>query len=265
MEPSDPARTAIDLWFGIPPPLPEIAVPPGSEAFEVAAQGHAVRGRVWGAAAEPTVYLVHGWGGRGAQFSAFVEPLVQAGSRVVMFDMPAHGDSDPGPSGPGRSHGMEFARALGAVFDRYGPAAGVVAHSMGTIATYLALRDDWIATERLVFVAPMVSARPLVDQLQRSLGLDDAQRRTFDRITEELVGVSVSDFDARVQARHAAPRPVLLVADRDDRQTSYADAVGLAESIGAELLSTDGLGHHRILRDPTVVRDVVSFLALSDR
>ena len=72
------------------------------------------------------------------QFGAMVAPLVEAGHRVVMFDAPAHGDSDHGPAGPGRTNGVEFAKALDAVFCRFGPAEAVVAHSMGTISTYLA-------------------------------------------------------------------------------------------------------------------------------
>src|SRR5262249_6361441 len=34
----------------------------------------------------PTVLLVHGWNGRGSQLGAFVEPLVSAGYRAVLFD-----------------------------------------------------------------------------------------------------------------------------------------------------------------------------------
>src|SRR5262245_52160518 len=40
----------------------------------------------WGAG--PDVLLVHGWGGRGAQLSAFVAPLVARGFFVVRFDGP---------------------------------------------------------------------------------------------------------------------------------------------------------------------------------
>ena len=97
-------------------------LPEGGEPFEVESLGAAVRGHVWGAG--PVVYLVHGWGGRGSQLASFVEPLLAGGFRVVMFDAPAHGDSDPGPAGPGRTHGVEFGKALDAVFARYGPGGG---------------------------------------------------------------------------------------------------------------------------------------------
>ena len=41
-----------------------------------------------------TAYLVHGWEGRGGQLSAFADPLVAEGFRVVAFDHVGHGESD---------------------------------------------------------------------------------------------------------------------------------------------------------------------------
>jgi pimeloyl-ACP methyl ester carboxylesterase len=259
--PGRAGRAARDLWFTAPPRMAEQPVPERSQPFEVEAQGHAIRGLVWGDGAAGTVYLVHGWGGRGAQFAAMVTPLVDAGHRVVMFDAPAHGDSDHGPAGPGRTNGVEFAKALDAVFCRFGPAEAVVAHSMGTISTYLALRYGWLGAGRLVFIAPMVDAESLFDQFQQSLGFGPRVRRAFDRAVDEFVGVPLGEFDARVQARHVDPRPTLVITDRGDRQTPYADVVDFADSIGAPLVTTEGLGHRKILRDPAVVERVVDFVS----
>ena len=97
---------------------------------------------MWGSG--PVAYLVHGWGGNGSQLAAFVRPLLAEGFRVVLFDAPAHGDSEPGPAGPGRTHGVEFGKALDAVFAKFGPAEAVIAHSLGAISTYLTLRFGWL-------------------------------------------------------------------------------------------------------------------------
>jgi pimeloyl-ACP methyl ester carboxylesterase len=253
-------RIARDLWFGVPPLMAPVPLPPGGEPFDVESLGAVVRGHAWGTG--PAVYLVHGWGGRGSQLASYVEPLVEAGFRAVMFDAPAHGDSDPGPSGPGRTHGVEFGRALDAVFARYGPAEAVIAHSLGAISTYLTLRYGWLSTRRLVLLAPMVSAAPHFDQFQRALGFGARTRRAFDSLVDEFVGVPVAEFDAVYQASQADPLPTLVVHDRGDRQTAYADAVRLVESLpDARLLTTEGLGHRRILKDPTVVGEVMAFLA----
>ncbi|CAI9400000.1 alpha/beta fold hydrolase [Nocardioides sp. T2.26MG-1] len=257
-------RRACDLWFTVPATMAATPLPLGGEPFTVTAQGAAVRGHVWGSG--PVVYLVHGWGGRGSQLAGFVEPLVATGHRVVLFDGPAHGDSDPGPAGARRTHGVELGKALDAVAARFGPAEAVVAHSLGTIATYLALRFGWLGTRRLVLLAPMVEAASLFDGFQAALGFGDRTRRAFDRAVDELVGVPVADFDARVQATYAGPLPTLVVHDVGDRQTPYADARGLAESLpDARLVTTEGLGHRRILRDPDVVARVTAFIRGEDR
>jgi pimeloyl-ACP methyl ester carboxylesterase len=258
LAPARTGRVARDLWFSAPPRMGALPVPEGGEPFEVVAQGHVVRGRVWGDG--PVVYLVHGWGGRGAQFGALVEPLVESGLRVVMFDAPAHGDSDHGPAGPRRTNGVEFAKALDAVFCEFGPAEAVVAHSMGTISTYLAMRYGWLGAERLVFVAPMVEFNGLLDQFQEALGFGPRTRQVLEREVRDFVGVGVREFDARVQAAHVDPRPTLVLTDRGDRQTPYDDVVDFVETIGVPLVTTDGLGHRKILRDPEVVRTIVEYV-----
>jgi pimeloyl-ACP methyl ester carboxylesterase len=257
-------RIARDLWFTAPPRMERSPLPPGGSPFSVTAQGSEVRGHVFGDG--PTVYFMHGWGGRGSQFADFVEPLVASGHRVVLFDAPSHGDSAPGAAGPGRTHGVEFGKALDAVFDRYGPAEAVVAHSLGTIATYLSLRFGWLGTQRLVLLAPMVEAQTLFDQFQAILGFGTRTRRAFDRAVDDFVGLPLEDFDAIHQSAHTDQVPTLVVHDRGDRQTPYADAERLAAALpDARLVTTDGLGHRRILRDPAVVGEVVDFVRSGER
>jgi pimeloyl-ACP methyl ester carboxylesterase len=256
-------RVARDIWFAVPPRMSPARLPEGGEPFVVESLGAVVRGHVWGSG--PVVYLVHGWGGRGSQLASFVESLLAGGFRVVMFDAPAHGDSDPGPAGPGRTHGVEFGKALDAVFARFGPAHAVVAHSLGAISTYLTLRFGWLSTSRLVLVAPMVAAVPLFDQFQRALGFGARTRRAFDRHLEEFVGIPMGEFDAIYQASHVDPVRTLIVHDRGDRQTPWADSVRLVDSLpDARLVTTNGLGHRRLLEDSAVVREVVAFLCTAD-
>jgi pimeloyl-ACP methyl ester carboxylesterase len=262
--PGPAARRARDLWFAVPPPVAPTPLPAAAVPFTVVSQGARLRGHVVGDG--PTVYLVHGWGGRGDQLAGFVGPLVDAGHRVVLFDAPSHGDSGPGPAGPRHSHGVEMGRALDAVFARFGPAEAVVAHSMGAIATYLALRHGWLGTSRLVLLAPMVEAQGLVDAFQSALGFGERTRRAFEREAQAFVGIPLAEFDATHQARHVSPVPTLVVHDRADRQTPYAGAKRLVAALpDARLVTTDGLGHRRILRDPAVISEVVEFVRAGGR
>jgi uncharacterized protein len=67
------------------------------------------------ALAVPVVVAVHGWGASGSTLASMVEPLVQAGIAVVLFDTASHGDS----SAEAFSSLPRFAEDLAAVLDAH--------------------------------------------------------------------------------------------------------------------------------------------------
>ncbi len=254
------ARAAARIWFTLPPAPRSHRVPAGGVPFEVESQRRRVRGTYWGEG--PAVYRVHGWGGRGSQLSAYVDPLVDRGFRVVMFDGLSHGDSDAGPSGARSSTGVELGRSLDAVAAKFGPARAVVAHSMGAASTMLTLKYGWLGTERLVLVAPMSRAATQLDGLQRMLGIGRRTRRHLDALTGRRVGIPVQEFDVSALSEDVVPVPTLVVHDRRDRETAYHESVDLVSVLpAARLVTTDGLGHRRILQDAAAVRVVVDHVA----
>ncbi|HSV38305.1 MAG TPA: alpha/beta fold hydrolase, partial [Nocardioidaceae bacterium] len=176
--PGAAARWIADQWFRLPPSPRPSDLPDGGEPFAVTWEHGEVHGTAWGDG--PVVYLMHGWGGRGDQLGALVEPLVDAGHRVVLFDAPSHGASDQGAFGPTSTTGVEFGMALGAVVGRFGPAEAVVAHSMGTLATLLALNYGSLGANRLVFVAPMTGYAATMDGFQAMLRFGPRTRRRVD-------------------------------------------------------------------------------------
>ncbi|HET7691068.1 MAG TPA: alpha/beta hydrolase [Nocardioidaceae bacterium] len=264
LAPGAAARWVADQWFRLPPGPRPVEVPEGGTPFEVAWEHGVVRGTWWGDG--PVVYLVHGWGGRGDQFGALVEPLVASGHRVVVFDAPSHGASDPGSYGRTSTTGLEFAKALDAVFTRFGPAQAVVAHSMGTLATLLALRFGWLGTERLVFVAPMSGYASTMDGFQAMLGFGPRIRRRVDARVWARVGLAPDQFELlSLWSGLEGPVPALVLHDLEDPQTSYKESRQAADAVGAEFVGTSGLGHNRILRDPAVVARIVGFLETPGR
>lgn len=235
-------------------------LPPG-ETFRVAVRSRNVAGRAWGKG--PTVYLVHGWGGAGVQLDAFVPPLLAAGHRVVSFDALSHGDSEPGRLGARRTTIPEMADALTAVMAEHGPARAVIAHSIGSAATFFALRHG-ITADRLVFLAPMTQPTPYTVLFGAMLGFDERIRTRMQARVARRVGVPWSDFDvpSQVEQGRVVTPPLLLVHDPRDRETRYADSLAVTSVWpGAELLTVNDLGHWRILRDPETVSRVVTFVA----
>lgn len=206
------------------------------------------------------VYLAHGWGGRRGQLGAFVEPLRTAGHRVVAFDAPSHGDSGPGRLGPRRSTMPELADALAAVVREHGEATAVVAHSLGTATTVLAVRDG-LPTGRLVLVAAIADVLGQLDGFADLLGLSRPTRELLQSRLSDLAGRPLPELDVRETLRTHPVPPALVVHDRADKEVPYPVGAALAAAWPeGELLTTDGLGHHRLLRDPEVVRAVVDYV-----
>lgn len=81
----------------------------------------------------PAVVFSHGWGGRGAQFRAFVAPLVEAGYQVVLFDHEGHGHSEGHEASL-----VHFIKGLEAVIAHvereWAVVSGLVGHSLGAAA-----------------------------------------------------------------------------------------------------------------------------------
>jgi pimeloyl-ACP methyl ester carboxylesterase len=205
----------------------------------------------WGAG--PTVLLVHGWEGRGAQLGAFVDPLVAAGYRVVALDGPAHGDS-PGIT----TTGPEFAQALLATRDAVGPLAAIVGHSFGGFTSLLAVSRD-LPTARVVTIGTPASVPEVLRDFLRLIRLPDRALPSMIAALEARVGAPMASFEVEAFAPHVRA-PVLVVHDTDDREVPYANGQRLAEVFGARLLTTNGLGHRRILFASEVVAAVVEFI-----
>jgi pimeloyl-ACP methyl ester carboxylesterase len=268
--PAAGARWAESLWFTVPNGRGrhDRQAPPG-RPFQVEVDGRTVAGEVWGErpddgapgpAGPPAVYLVHGWGGWRWQLDAFVVPLVEAGFRVVAFDAPSHGDSDPGPEGPGRGTILEFADALAAVVATHGPAHAVVAHSLGATAAAYAVRAG-LPAGRLAFIAPMADPLPYTRTLAGRLGFGERVRTRLVARVERRVGTSMSAFDVPAMARQVATPPLLCVHDRQDAETGWSDSAAIAQSWpDTRLVTTSGLGHRRILSAPAVVAEVTGFV-----
>lgn len=252
------------LWFRVPPvevARRNAAIPlgdPAGEAWHLDVDGRRVVGRAWGDG--PPVYLVHGWGGWGTQLVAFVQPLVEAGFRVVSYDALSHGDSAPGALGRRRSSLVELADVLVAVAEEHGPAAAVVAHSLGGAATALALKAG-LKADRVVLVAPAADPSPYLRALVRGLGFGRRVERRVRARVERRVGVTIAELNVPRIAAGVATPPVLVVHDRDDREVAWSDGAAIAEAWPeSTLVSTTGLGHRRILRDPVVTAEVASFV-----
>ena len=234
------------------------AVLAGGEGFVVRGTEGRLAAWQFGPREAPAVILSHGWGGRGAQFRAFIPALLGAGFQAVAFDHAGHGLSE------GRQSSLvDFGRGIGAVADALAargiPVAGVVGHSLGAAAIAPFLRATGLAA-RSVLVAPPSSLVGYSAWFARKLGLGEGLRGKLQAAVERRYGVRWEELELpRAVASLAVP--ALVIHDEGDADVPLAAGLAVARAWpGARFVRTAGLGHNAILRDSGVVQDAVDFL-----
>lgn len=230
-------------------PAPRLDLPVADERLDL---GDGLVAWRWGSG--PTVLLVHGFEGNRAQFGAVIEALVARGFAAVALDVPAHGES----SGHELT-AVKFIAAIERALDRLAPVHSVVGHSMGGAMALFTLAKRGGARNVALISAPSALGREL-RRFARAVGLSKRGTQAFIASVEKHVGRSADDFDVRHIA-DGVELPVLLVHDQNDRQVPVLESARAAHMLStAELIVTRGLGHNRLLADPTVVASVVDFV-----
>lgn len=208
---------------------------------------------------EKVVLLVHGWRSRASRFAAIATSLIARGYTVVSFDARGNGDS-----GGDRTHAYEYVDEINHLAARYGRFEAIIAHSLGTIATFVAVRGG-VRTRRIVAIAGPYDFHSVVRTFTTAVGMPPAAIRSLHRrigrwarprhpgIWRELVSeLNPTDYTT----------PLLVVHDSADREAPLEQAMEIVETHtgSVETLITDGLGHNRILSDAAVVERIARFV-----
>lgn len=203
-------------------------------------RGQSVAAYCWGEG--PTVLLMHGWGGHAGHMTEFVALLTKAGYRAVAIDAPGHGDS-----GRGLSSLVHAAAAIQAAATAFGPLHAVIAHSLGTAATVMAMNRG-VTAKRLVFMAPQAHVSSYWNLFREALGMPDKVWSIMRARSERWLKVRYDDLHLAVQAPRMTT-PLLVLHGITDRIAPFSDGEKLAGLWpGAELKPLD-CGHLTILRD----------------
>ena len=209
-------------------------------------------------AGQPVV-LMHGWGGHAGQLGGFVAPLLESGFQPILIEALGHGESDASRLGYRQASFLDFARGMAALENQVGRFHGVIAHSGGGVATVLALQAG-LDLDRLVLIAPMARPHRYAALFSQALGLGPDVEARWQARASQRVGFQWDDLDVTRAGERIALPPALVIHDRADREVPYSEGRAIAESWpSARLITTEGLGHRRLLRDPEVIRGAVAF------
>lgn len=227
----------------------------------VTGQGGSRRVRVyrWGSKG-PIALLAHGWGGNAGQWHAVVKGLLAAGMRVVAFDALSHGASDAGAQGPQQTSALEMARSLLAVAWHVGPVHCVIAHSLGGAAAALAIREG-LPVRGVVMIGSPADMHDACSALAWQLGIAPHILSRMQLRSEQWLGASWSSFNVPDVGRTRPVPPALIIHDRTDKEVRWEDGAAIAGAWpDAKLMTTNGLGHRRILRDEAVIGRIAAFV-----
>ena len=251
-------RIATYLWF-TPFPLarprsPQI--PPGARRITFESAGSVVHGYEIGDGSR-TALLIHGWAGSSRQYRRIALRLTEQGYRCVVIDLPAHGIE------AGRStHAFEMADAIEIAGNALGKVDIVVAHSLGAMATAVAMQRS-LRADRLVLVAPGLRPHKALESFVATLRLRPVVAKAVERSMEDRFGEDLWDRMPKGMLDMSVPDHTLIIHDVDDDMVPIEEAELLSESWGVGLVSTRGHGHNGVLRASEVI-DQIATLASAE-
>ena len=197
---------------------------------------------------QPYILCAHGWGSFGLRFAPWARAVAAAGFALVSFDHSAHG----------RSSGHlatfpSFVAGINAMRSAFGEPAAGVGHSFGGAAMAMAAAENALHCP-LVLIAPpadlMVAIRYFVGRIK----LPPRFANDIAAVLSARVGRDVRAFAAKTSTVNLHQR-ILVVHDVADAEVSWGAGLQYAMlAPNARMLSTTGLGHHRVLNDAETIR-----------
>lgn len=207
-----------------------------------------------------TILVLHGWRSRTEHMRALIEGLLTAGSRVIALDLPGHGHSQ------GRRLHMAYAVAAAHVADQwFGPFDAAAGHSFGgSVAVNAAVGSvkgfPPLRVERLVLISAPSSMPAIFEDFGRFLNLGTRAQTAIADIIEEIAGQPLETYVGAMQLAEHPDLPALVIHSADDKEVSPDSARAFARAgHHVRVVWVNGLGHRRILKDPTVVVQAVDF------
>jgi pimeloyl-ACP methyl ester carboxylesterase len=207
----------------------------------------------------PWVLLIHGWSGRGTQMAPFIDPLLEAGYRILSFDAPGHGKSD----GKGTS-AVEIVKAIITLDKHYGPFHALITHSFGGLCAAAALHNN-ITVQRAIFIAAPASLLNLLERFAAILRLTKTIQTHIRQRAEQQFGTNIWErMDTCKNVRNLSSFG-LVIHDEEDRDVPWQEGRAIAQAWpSARFVKTQRLGHHRILRDASTISEVVGFISANN-
>ncbi len=202
------------------------------------------------------ILIVHGFGSNVYKFDNYVIALLKEGFEVLAFNAPGHGNSQGK-----RINALLYRDMILAVNNQFGPLYGIIAHSLGGLATSLAMEQiTHNQPAKIVLIAPATETKTAIAHFFSIVKVDAKIITAFYELIESLAKQPITYFSVARIVRKAHFN-TLWVHDEEDNICSFEDVRPLlAENISKlEFFITKGLGHNKIYKTNLTKDKVVHF------
>lgn len=215
-------------------------------------RGRTVRIRLYGPETGPRILALHGWNGRASMLRKLAQALAQAGYRVIVPDLPGHGESE------GKRYSFyELGQAVADLFGKT-PLEAVIGHSAGGLIAAIALSRGLEARCYVPVGAPM-SLSGLLKAYVDITQMPAKSLPYIERYYARRYGLAPQDVGPGLIARLSVR--TLVVHEQSDWQVGAENAHALlAAAKQGELLMTTGCTHLSVLNAPQVHDAILSFM-----
>lgn len=228
-----------------------------AERLQFVVQGHTVKGfRFNHHANSKKILIVHGFQSAAFKFDHFIKPFTSLGYEILVFDAPAHGAS----TGK-RLHALLYKDMIQHVDQLYGPIDTYITHSLGGLATSLALEEKNIPTQKLILIAPATETTSAIKMIFQILPLPYNVQQAFERVITKINNQPSSWYSvARVVPQLKCK--VLWIHDEYDELTPFEDVKKILHQHlpNVTFMITQHLGHRRIYHSRQVLERIKTFL-----
>ena len=203
---------------------------------------------------EKKILLVHGWSGRGTQLFKIADELLKTGYSTVSFDAPAHGKS------PGKTSIMiDFIATILEIDKQFGPFEAAIGHSLGGMSVLNAIKKG-LKVNHAVVIGSGDIIEDIMDDFVAKLELKPSVSTRMRLYFEKKYKGDMNSYSAYLAAKETTI-PVLVIHDNNDPEVPVAAAIHIHKYLkNGELFLTDGLGHRKILGNPTVIEKIIQFI-----
>jgi len=223
-----------------------------AETKDITYGGRNIHMRFYGPEAGPKILAVHGWNGRASMLRKMVYALAIEGYRVIVPDLPGHGQSDGN-----RFSFYDLGQALADLFEDTSFEA-VIGHSAGGLITGIAIGRGLKSACYIPIAAPS-SLDNLLKSYVEIAQMPERSLPFISRYYTRRYGIPPNDVGPTLIA--SLDVRTLVIHETNDWQVGVENAEQLAEAArDGELFLTTGFTHLSVLNAPEVHTQITGFI-----